>query len=48
VTRRSQKESERWTLNALLSVLDISPNEINEGEQPDFMLTVLVEPSALK
>ena len=40
MTRRSQKESERWTLNALLSVLDIWPNEINEGEQPDFMLTV--------
>jgi len=40
VTRRSQKESERWTLDALLSLLNISPNEINEGEQPDFMLAV--------
>jgi len=40
MTRRSQKESERWTLDALLSVLDISPDEINEGELPDFMLAV--------
>src|SRR5437667_10328838 len=40
MTRRSQKESESWSLNALLSVLDISPDEIHEGEQPDFMLAV--------
>ena len=40
MTRRSQKESERWTLDAVLSLLNISPDEINEGEQPDFMLAV--------
>jgi hypothetical protein len=40
MTRRSQKDSERWTLDALLSLLNISPDQINEGERPDFMLAV--------
>jgi hypothetical protein len=48
MTRRSQKESERRTLNALLSVPNISPDDINEGELPDFILAVSVRTSALK
>jgi len=41
-TRRSQKESERRTLDELLSLLNISRDgiEIEEGELPDFMLVV--------
>lgn len=40
MTRQSQKDEERRTLDTLLSLLGISPDEIIEGEQPDFMLTI--------
>lgn len=39
MTRQSQKNSERWTLDSLLSALEISP-KIDEGELPDFLLTM--------
>jgi hypothetical protein len=40
MTRQSQKESERGTLDVLLSALSMTPDKIDDGEQPDFMLTV--------
>jgi hypothetical protein len=39
MTRPDQKIEERWTLDALLSILNITP-EIDVGERPDFVLTV--------
>jgi hypothetical protein len=40
MTRQSQKESERGTLDVLLSALSMTPDKIDDGDQPDFMLTV--------
>ena len=39
MTRQSQKEAERHTLVALLSALDFVPDRIDDGEQPDFVLS---------
>jgi hypothetical protein len=41
MTRQSQKDSERRTLDVLLSTLSMSPDKIEPGELPDFMLAVL-------
>jgi hypothetical protein len=38
MTRQSRKESERRTLDELLSALGIAPDKIEAGETPDFML----------
>lgn len=40
MTRQTQKEAEQRTLNALLSVLGITPDRIDVGEQLDFVLVV--------
>jgi hypothetical protein len=40
MTRQSQKESERRTLDVLLSALSMTPDEIGASELPDFMLTM--------
>jgi hypothetical protein len=40
MTRQSQKESERKPLDELLLTIGLTPDEITEGEQPDFMLAV--------
>jgi hypothetical protein len=40
MTRQSQKETERKTLDELLLTIGLTPDEITEGEQPDFMLAV--------
>jgi hypothetical protein len=40
MTRQSQKESERRTVDELLSALNITPDKIDPSEAPDFMLTL--------
>jgi hypothetical protein len=40
MTRPSQKEAERRTLDEFLSALGMTPDKIEEGEKPDFMLTM--------
>jgi hypothetical protein len=40
MTRQSQKELERRTVDELLSALNMTPDKIDPGELPDFMLTM--------